>query len=77
MGRAIALLEEKLRLFTMETFPRSASLLQVCMGILCEGGLLSGPLQEYSCHVTEHLVEIFPRVAELTPKFDYGTKQRL
>jgi ppGpp synthetase/RelA/SpoT-type nucleotidyltranferase len=75
VGRAIAELEEKLRTFTIETFPRSASLLQVCMGVLCESGLLSGPLQKYSCHVTDHLVEIFPGVRELTPIFDYGAKR--
>jgi hypothetical protein len=74
IGHAITELEEKLRTFTAETFPRSASLLQVCMGVLCEHGLLSGPLQKYSCHITDHLVEIFPGVSELTPVFDYGTK---
>jgi hypothetical protein len=67
-------LESRLRIFTADTFPRSASLLQVCMGVLCEHGLLSGPLQKYSCHITDHLVEIFPSVSTLKPVFDYGVK---
>ena len=69
---AIVELESKLRMFTAETFPRSVSLLQVCMGVLCEHGLLSGPLQKYSCHITDQLVEIFPCVSTLKPVFNYG-----
>ncbi|WFU27240.1 hypothetical protein QA649_13820 [Bradyrhizobium sp. CB1717] len=69
---ALAAIEKQLRRFTLETFPRSASLLQVCMGILQEVGLISGPLQRYSCHVTDHLLEIFPGVRGLTPVFEYA-----
>jgi ppGpp synthetase/RelA/SpoT-type nucleotidyltranferase len=75
IGRAITELEAKLRTFTADTFPRSASLLQICMGVMCENGLLAGPLQKYSCHITDQLAEIFPGVRELTPVFDYGVKQ--
>ena len=64
--------EAGLREFSSETFPRSASLLQVCMGILCKSGLLSGPLQKYSCHVTEHLAQLFPEVRALSPIFEYS-----
>ncbi|MEY9594688.1 ppGpp synthetase/RelA/SpoT-type nucleotidyltransferase [Bradyrhizobium yuanmingense] len=71
-GIAMAEMERRLRLFSADTFPRSASLLQVCMGLLQEGGLLSGPLQRYSCHVTDHLLEIFPGVSGLTPVFRYS-----
>jgi hypothetical protein len=42
------------------------------MGMLCQSGILSGPLQKYSCHVTEQLVQLFPEVRALTPVFKYG-----
>jgi hypothetical protein len=67
-------LNARLRGFTEESFPRSASLLQICMGVLCQGGILSGPLQKYSCHVTEQLVQLFPEVRTLTPVFKYDKK---
>lgn len=66
-------LDKELRSFTSETFPRSASLLQVCVGVLCEGEVLAGPLERYTCHVTEQLVQLFPRTGALTPVFNYKT----
>ena len=71
---ALSELDIRLRAFTEESFPRSASLLQVCMGMLCQGGMLTGPLQKYSCHVTEQLVQLFPEVRALTPVFTYDKK---
>ena len=71
---ALSELNTRLRAFTEETFPRSASLLQICMGMLCQSGILSGPLQKYSCHVTEQLVHLFPEVRALTPVFKYDKK---
>jgi len=68
---AVNEVEAVLRSFTQETFPRSASLLQVCMGGLCQRNVLSGPLQRYSCHVTEQLQQLFPEVKTLTPIFEY------
>lgn len=67
-------LDECLRAFTVETFPQSASLLQVCVGILCQTKMLSGPLEKYSCHVTDQLVQLFPETGALTPVFEYGGK---
>jgi hypothetical protein len=64
-------IEAVLRTFTEETFPRSASLLQVCMGGLCQKRILSGPLQRYSCHVMEQLEQLFPEVKMLGPVFEY------
>jgi len=69
--QAISALDASLRAYTAETFPRSISLLQVCMGVLCRSGLLSGPLQRYSCHVTDSLAQLFPEVQALTPVFQY------
>jgi ppGpp synthetase/RelA/SpoT-type nucleotidyltranferase len=75
--RALDELETGFQEFNVETFPRSASLLQVCIGILCKRGLLSGPLQKYSCHITEHLAQLFPEVSALSPIFEYTvTKER-
>jgi ppGpp synthetase/RelA/SpoT-type nucleotidyltranferase len=71
---ALSELNSRLRGFTEESFPRSASLLQICMGMLCQSGVLSGPLQKYSCHVTEQLVQLFPEVRTLTPVFKYDKK---
>jgi hypothetical protein len=71
---ALRKLDEGLRAFTSETFPQSASLLQVCIGTLCQSGLLSGPLQKYSCHITEQLTQLFPETGTLTPVFDYRRK---
>jgi len=64
-------LDEGLRSFTLETFPQSASLLQVCVGILCQGDMLSGPLGKYTCHVTDQLVQLFPKTSALAPVFEY------
>jgi len=71
---AISVLDASLRAFSAETFPRSVSLLQVCMGLLCKSGLLSGPLQKYSCHVTDSLAQLFPEVQALTPVFQYEAR---
>lgn len=72
MSEALASLDISLRAFRADTFPQSASLLQVCVGVLCQGGLLSGPLQKYSCHITEQLKLLFPETGALTPVFEYG-----
>lgn len=69
---ALTELNHGLREFSAESFPRSASLLQVCMGVLCKNDMLSGPLQKYSCHVTDNLAQLFPEVSTLSPVFDYG-----
>jgi hypothetical protein len=74
MDEALSELNTRLRGLTEDSFPRSASLLQICMGMLCQSGLLSGPLQKYSCHVTEQLVQLFPEVRALTPVFRYDKK---
>jgi ppGpp synthetase/RelA/SpoT-type nucleotidyltranferase len=65
-------LDTELRKLTAETFPMSASILQVCMGLLCSKGILTGPLQRYTCHVTDQLVQLYPEVRSLSPVFDYG-----
>ena len=65
-------LEIEMRKLTAETFPRSASILQVCIGLLCAKGVLTGPLQRYTCHVTEQLIQLYPEVGSLSPVFDYG-----
>jgi hypothetical protein len=67
-------LNRGLRAFKEGSFPMSASLLQICMGMLCQGGMLSGPLQKYCCHVTDQLVQLFPEVRALTPVFKYEKK---
>jgi ppGpp synthetase/RelA/SpoT-type nucleotidyltranferase len=72
VDQSLLVLESSLREFPSDSFPMSASLLQVCMGILCKTGILTGPLQRYSCHVTEHLSLLFPDVRNLSPVFDYG-----
>lgn len=72
LGIALNVLEEGFCAFTIETFPRSASLLQISMGLLCTRGVLSGPLQEYSCHVTEELIQLYPAVGALSPVFSYN-----
>jgi ppGpp synthetase/RelA/SpoT-type nucleotidyltranferase len=74
LQHALLKLNEGLRVFTYETFPQSASLLQVCIGTLCQSGLLSGPLQKYSCHITEQLTQLFPEAGALSPVFDYKKK---
>jgi hypothetical protein len=65
-------LDIELRKLTAATFPRSASILQVCMGLLCSRGIITGPLQRYTCHVTEQLAQLYPEVRSLSPVFDYG-----
>ena len=71
---ALSELNMRLRNFTEESFPRSVSLLQLCMGILCQSRILSGPLQKYSCHVTEQLIQLFPETRSLTPVFRYDKR---
>jgi hypothetical protein len=68
---ALVALEAGLRGFDAGSFPRSASLLQICMAILFSDGLLSGPLQRYACHITPELRAIFPGIEVLTPVFRY------
>ena len=72
---ALAKLEASLMEFNIDTFPRSASLLQVCMALLFQNGLLSGPLQRYACHVTPQLGAIFPGIEGLTPVFRYSNEE--
>ncbi|WP_168203020.1 MULTISPECIES: hypothetical protein [unclassified Tardiphaga] len=72
MGDALSELERELRTLTIDTFPRSASILQVCMGLLCQKGILTGPLQKYTCHITDPLTQLYPELRTLSPVFDYG-----
>ena len=69
---ALSELDIELRKLTAETFPRSVSILQVCMGLLSSRGILTGPLQRYTCHVTDQLTQLYPEVRSLSPVFDYG-----
>ena len=69
---ALSEIDSELRKLTAETFPRSASVLQVCMGLLCSRGIITGPFQRYTCHVTEQLAQLYPDVRSLSPIFDYG-----
>ena len=68
---ALSKLEAGLREFDVDSFPRSASLLQTCMALLFKEGVISGPLQRYRCHVTPELGTIFPGIEALTPVFRY------
>ncbi len=65
-------IEAGLRGFSADTFPMSASLLQVCIGVLCRNGTVAGPFSRYSCHITEQLVQLFPDARSLSPVFRYG-----
>jgi hypothetical protein len=71
---ALIKVEAGLRDLSGERFPRSATLLQVCMALLHKNGALSGPMQRYSCHVTPQLRTIFPGIETLRPIFSYGVE---
>jgi hypothetical protein len=71
---ALSGVEAGLRNLSGERFPRSATLLQVCMALLCENGALTGPLERYACHVTPQLRTIFPGIETLEPVFRYGVQ---
>jgi ppGpp synthetase/RelA/SpoT-type nucleotidyltranferase len=68
---ALAELDVELRQIAGENFPRSISILQVCMGLLCKRGMLRGPLQRYTCHITDQLIQLFPETDALSPRFKY------
>ena len=65
-------LDLELRKLTSETFPRSVSILQVCTGILCSRGILTGPRHYYTCHIIEQLIQLYPAVRSLSPVFEYA-----
>lgn len=69
---AIATLENEIRKIPPDSFPRSISILQICIGILCRGGVITPPFRRYRYHVTEQLASIYPEVRMLAPIFSYS-----
>lgn len=69
---ALGIVESGLRSMGHDGFPRSVTMLQVCMALLHKDGALSGPLQKYTCHITPQLKNIFPGIEALRPVFRYG-----
>ena len=54
--------------------PRSISLLQYFLAILVENQIVALPLQDYSCHITEELITLYPVFDTQTSiSFDYET----
>jgi ppGpp synthetase/RelA/SpoT-type nucleotidyltranferase len=50
--------------------PRSLTLLQSCLGIMAEMGLLTGPIREYTPLLTDELLDLFPKSRVLAPGFN-------
>ncbi|MCT7964894.1 hypothetical protein NG799_00935 [Laspinema sp. D1] len=55
-------------------FPRSISLLQYFLAILVENQIVTLPLPNYSCHITEELITLYPCFdTQNSISFDYET----
>jgi ppGpp synthetase/RelA/SpoT-type nucleotidyltranferase len=66
-------LEAGFREVSGTNFPRSATLLQIAIGILASKGQITGPFRgEYVGHITNDLVSLYPSVRQLGPTFHYS-----
>jgi hypothetical protein len=56
-----------------EMFPRSISLFQYTLATLVKHGIIVPPLPNtnYSCHISEELLEIYPELRKIDHNFDY------
>lgn len=59
---------------SFKKIPRSISLLQYFLAILVENQIITLPLQDYSCHITEELITLYPVFdSPNSINFDYET----
>jgi len=71
VDKALAAVATEIEQLTPDTFPRSVSLLQFCMGALVNHKLLTGPLRNYTPVLTNELRSLYPDVTILGHGFDF------
>lgn len=70
VDRALEIVRDQTDSLAAETFPRSLSLFQVCLGSLARGGFIERPLHRFSPLVSAELVALYPECRVLGEGFD-------
>ena len=67
---ALAMVNREIRSTVPETFPRSVSLLQFCVGALARHGMITGPLFRIVPLITGELLTLYPETRKVGAGFD-------